>query len=344
MVALDARQIAAMLADRALAVCRTYLPNGVREGNYWMVGDATGTPGRSTHVRLTGPLSGKGAAGRWADEATGEYGNLLDIIRLSCGLLTFPEVLAEAARFLSLPKMAAFESAGRRRRVDTPEAGRAFAQRLFTASRAFEGSLAETYLRSRSIEPQADFGALRFAPRCFHTTDAAGRPVFWPALIARVTDLGDELTGISRTYLSHGGDRKAPVDPPRRARGDLFGHGIRFGKVQDVLAAGEGLETTLSLRAVLPTIPLVAASSANHLAGLIFPPSLRRLIIICDNDQAGHAAVGALGVRGASAGLEVVVLMPERDDLNGDLMHLGKARMLERVGRQLGPALFDRFA
>ena len=32
-------------------------------------------------MRLSGPEAGKGAAGKWTDAATGEHGDLLDIIR-----------------------------------------------------------------------------------------------------------------------------------------------------------------------------------------------------------------------------------------------------------------------
>ena len=43
---------------------------------------------------------------------------------------------------------------------------------------------------------------------------------------------------------------KAPIDTPRRAMGDLLGNAVRFGVVDDVLAAGEGIETMLfALRA-----------------------------------------------------------------------------------------------
>src|SRR3546814_17313359 len=55
-------------------------------------------------VRLDGAESGKGAAGKWTDAATGEHGDLLDIIRESCGLLDFKDVAEEARRFLSLPR------------------------------------------------------------------------------------------------------------------------------------------------------------------------------------------------------------------------------------------------
>ena len=73
--------------------------------------------------------------------------------------------------------------------------------------------------------------------------------------------------------------------------GHLLGHGVRFGVRDDVMAAGEGIETMLSLRSVLPTLPMVAALSANHLAALLFPPTLRRLYVARDDDPAGDAAM-----------------------------------------------------
>jgi hypothetical protein len=62
-----AADLAHRLARDAEAVCRYYLSNGRRQGCYWLVGDAANTPGRSLFVRLKGPDSGKGAAGKWTD-------------------------------------------------------------------------------------------------------------------------------------------------------------------------------------------------------------------------------------------------------------------------------------
>ncbi|MCO4053196.1 MAG: hypothetical protein HEQ16_03880 [Bosea sp.] len=63
----SAGELARALARNAEAVCRRYLSNGRRQGRYWLVGDAQNRPGRSLFVRLTGPDSGKGAAGKWTD-------------------------------------------------------------------------------------------------------------------------------------------------------------------------------------------------------------------------------------------------------------------------------------
>jgi hypothetical protein len=205
------------------------------------------------------------------------------------------------------------------------------------------GSLGETYLRSRGIALQPDFDALRFQPRCFHGQDEAGKSLFFGAIVASVTDLANELTGVSRTYLARNGRSKAAVDPPRRAKGDILGHGTRFGLTSDVQAVGEGLETTLSLRAAMPAIPLVAATSANHLSALLFPPTLRTLIVIRDNDHAGDAATDALFTRGQAAGIAVHLIEPELDDLNSDLMQLGRDRLGHTVRQQLPQSLIERF-
>jgi hypothetical protein len=100
----DTSEVARRLAQNAEAVCRYYLSNGRREGRVWRVGDVDNTPGRSMAVRLTGPDSGPGAAGHWTDFATGEHGDLLDVIARTCGLHAFRDVLEEARRFLSLPQ------------------------------------------------------------------------------------------------------------------------------------------------------------------------------------------------------------------------------------------------
>ena len=66
-MASQAADLARCLARNAEAVCRHYLSNGRRRGRYWVVGDVANTSGRSLFVRLTGPDSGKSAAGKWTE-------------------------------------------------------------------------------------------------------------------------------------------------------------------------------------------------------------------------------------------------------------------------------------
>ena len=119
-MAQSASDLAARLARDAEAVCREYLSRGHKSGRYWIVGDVRNTRGRSMFVRLTGPESGKGAAGKWTDAATGEHGDLLDVIRESCGLTEFRDVADEARRFLSLPHPEPVPASSPRRKSPAP--------------------------------------------------------------------------------------------------------------------------------------------------------------------------------------------------------------------------------
>lgn len=322
----DAAELAHRLARDAEAACRHYLSNGRREGRYWLVGDARNTPGRSMFVRLR--ESPKGPAGKWTDAATGEHGDLLDVIRESCGLLDFKDVADEARSFLSLPQPEPEPDRHRSRAPIAPTGSPEAARRLFAVSQPISRTLVETYLRNRGITVLHGTGNLRFHPRCYYRPDEHSPTETWPAMIASVTDLSGHLTGAHRTWLDPGGFSeatlgKAPIDTPRRAMGDLLGHAVRFGVVGEVMAAGEGIETMLSLRCVLPAMPVVAALSAAHLSAILFPDTLRRLYIARDDDPAGDGAMATLIERAEAVGIEAIVLSPQLGDFNEDLRLLG---------------------
>ena len=59
-------------------MCRHYLSNGRRVGNYWQVGDVRNTSGRSMFVRLKGVDAGR-RAGKWTDAATAQGARLIGI-------------------------------------------------------------------------------------------------------------------------------------------------------------------------------------------------------------------------------------------------------------------------
>jgi hypothetical protein len=348
MVGLNASDLAARLAGQAEAVCRHYLGNGRRQGNYWLVGDVRNTPGRSLFVRLTGPLSGKGASGHWRDSATAEHGDLLDVIRLSLGLVDFADVAEEARRFLALPRAVPKRPGARVHIPAAPMGSSEAARRLFAMARSIQGTLAETYLRQRGIQALHGTGNLRFHPRCFYRTDDHGPPETWPALIAAVTDLGGAITGVHRTWLDPAGFSdarlgKAPIDTPRRAMGELLGHAARFGLSGEVLAVGEGLESVLSVRQAIPRLAMAAALSAGHLAAFRFPPALSRLYLIRDADPAGDAAMAMLTQRAQGAGIEALILSPRQGDFNEDLRLLGIAALQAAIRVQLAPQDVARF-
>jgi len=341
----DASELAHRLAREAEVVCRHYLSNGRREGRYWLVGDARNTSGRSMFVRLKD--STKGPAGKWTDAATGEHGDLLDVIRESCGLIDFHDVADEARRFLSLPRIE-LEPPPKHPQLPAQIGSPDAARRLFAMAQPVMRTLVETYLRNRGITPLHEDGALRFHPRCYYRPDEHLPTEIWPAMIARVTDLDGRVTGAHRTWLDPDGFDavrlgKAPIDTPRRAMGDLLGNAVRFGVANDVLAAGEGIETILSLRCVLPTLPMAAALSANHLAALLLPPTLRRLYIARDRDAAGELAATALTERADATGVETIVWTPRLGDFNEDLRSFGLDALRATLRVQLVPQDVARF-
>ncbi len=204
-------------------------------------------------------------------------------------------------------------------------------------------TLAEAYLRNRGITALHEAGSLRFHPRCYYRPDIDSPTETWPAMIARVTDLDGRITGAHRTWLDPSGRGKAPIDTPRRAMGDLLGNAVRFGMANDVLAAGEGIETTQSLRCVLPTLPMSAALSANHLAAMLLPLTLRRLSIARDADAAGDAAVTALTGRANAAGIEAIAWSPRLGDFNEDLRTFGIDDLRAALRIQIVPQDVLRF-
>jgi len=331
-----AAELAQRLAQNAESVCRTYLSNGRKQGGYWLVGDVANQPGRSLFVRLKGPGRGKGAAGKWTDAATGEHGDLLDLIARNRGLERLRDVLDEARAFLSLPKPD-FPSDGPSSRQPAPHGSPESARRLFAMSKPIPATLAEVYLRHRAITEIAGLTALRFHPRCYYRPDEHAETQTWPALIAAVTDLRGRLTGVHRTWLDPSGVGKAPIETPRRAIGHLLGNTVRFGIADDVLAAGEGIETMLSLRCALPMLPMVAALSANHLAAMLLPATLRVLYIVRDADAAGDGAVATLTERARGGGIAARALSPMLEDFNDDLRTLG----LEGLRAHLRPQLIS---
>lgn len=330
------RQLAERLSTIAEAVCSHYLSNGRKEGHYWKVGDVHNTAGGSLFVRLTGPTYGPGAAGKWTDAATGEHGDLLDIIALNRGLTEPQAIRAEAMEFLSEPVRYQ-----RLRSNPAPSNSSPSAQRLFAASKPLHGTLAESYLRSRGITCSLELSALRFHPHCYLKL-GSGR-LELPAFIAAVTDLSRNITAVQRTFLRPDGSDKADLHEPRRAMGDILGNAVRLGVADDVLAAGEGIETMLALRSLLPGMPMNAALTANHLAALKLPKGLKRLYIAMDNDKAGEGAAEQLAITAFGQGVDVQLLRPTFKDWNLDLQRLPRAELVLNLNALLQPEDRQRF-
>ena len=311
--------IAAALAARAEEVCRRYLPNGRKLGRYWICGDLDGARGRSLFVRLAPP----GVPGKFTDAATGEHGDLLDLIRHRTNAPTLREALDEARAFLALPVSPATES-------DTPYDATEAARRLWRRCRAVAGTHAERYLQARGLL-QCRFAALRFHPELRYREGSTVRR--FPALVAAVTGDGGRIFGVQRTWLDPRRPAKAAVAVPRKALGRIHGLAVRFGAPADdaPLVVGEGIETVLSLVTAVPEIRAAAALSAGSLGAFAPPPGVVRLVIARDNDEDGALAAERLAMRCARLGIAATVVVPVGNDFNDDLVDLGAAALRARL-------------
>jgi len=147
---------------------------------------------------------------------------------------------------------AAAESQKHRRDADR-------AASIFEDSAVLAGTQAEAYLKSRGIFVPAELTAdLRFHRaldyRGFADADADAETLLgqFPCMIAAIRNASGALIGIHRTYLdprepaklSPPGD--AGRNKPKKVFGRVMGGAIRLGPIKRCMAAGEGIETTLS--------------------------------------------------------------------------------------------------
>lgn len=184
----------------------------------WLVGDARNTPGRSMIVRPK--ETAKGPPSKWTNAAIGEHGDLLDVIRESCGLVDFQDIVDEARAFLSLPPPAE----PRRRPHDASArpgapAGSSEVRAACSPCRSLSRLRVEAYLRQGGIPSLHGTGSLRFPPRCYYRPDKQSPTDASPAMIAAVTDLSGHLTGAHRTWLDPGGFTEATLGRRRSTRG-----------------------------------------------------------------------------------------------------------------------------
>jgi twinkle protein len=93
---MDITRIKSDLTSRAQSVAEYLLPNGIKERNEWRVGSLDGEKGQSLGVHLSG-----GKAGVWADFASGEGGDLLDLW-VQVKRITLSEALKEASDWLGI--------------------------------------------------------------------------------------------------------------------------------------------------------------------------------------------------------------------------------------------------
>lgn len=93
---MNATELSQRMASEAAAIAQFLLPGGKRQSGEWKAGSISGEAGQSLSVRLSGAK-----AGVWADFASGESGDLLDLWATVRGL-SIVQAMAEAKQYLGV--------------------------------------------------------------------------------------------------------------------------------------------------------------------------------------------------------------------------------------------------
>ena len=175
------------------------------------------------------------------------------------------------------------------------------------------------------------FPALRFHPDLIYRGDDGIHRM--PALVAAVTGDDGAVEGVQRTWLDPKRSAKANFVRPRKALGRVHGRAVRFGGFASgaTLLAGEGIETVLSVVTAVPGIHAAAALSAGSLGAFEPPQDLALLVIARDKDVEGGNAANRLQRRCSERGIPSIVIVPDRSDLNDDLIAFGQETPVARI-------------
>jgi hypothetical protein len=311
----DLAEIKALLQARIEDLARTLAPRGKRSGNYWMAAN----PARDDRKPGSFWIALRGAPGAWRDEATGDKGDVITLVRYCQRLANTKDALAWARDWLGIARMdpgvMARQIAVAQRRAAESHASEAAelakkrrgAFAMWIKGRNVRGTVADTYLQSRGINigllPRQP-GLMRFLD---HHPHAESREP-WPCLITGMTDGGNTVLAVHRIWLARDGSDKAPVTPQRKiwpafrglymplARGETglpVAEAAKHGLL-DTLVLTEGVEDALSVAVACPQYRVWAVGSLGNLQHITLPACAADVIVAADNDWGKPQAHKAL--------------------------------------------------
>ncbi|HUO21699.1 MAG TPA: toprim domain-containing protein [Caulobacteraceae bacterium] len=259
--------------------------------------------------------------GAWKDFATGEQGDVFDLVAGVRRLRSKIDTYWWAVDHLGLdrkgnaaqPRQVGDIEAERRRRErdrvaaemkahEEDEAKSAGLFKLWLSLPPIAGTPAEHYLRvARGIDlsrlahaPEA----LRWAARAEYVNSQTGEVTEWRNCMVSAMTRGSKLAALHRTYLRADGGGKADVPKPKMMIGPCRGAAIRLSKgpsglspakaaaagKRGPLAIGEGIETCLTVAAARPDYRVWAAGSLSLMGLLDWPECASAVVLLGEND------------------------------------------------------------
>ncbi|WP_428488630.1 DUF7146 domain-containing protein [Rhodopila sp.] len=225
-----------------------------------------------------------------------------------------------------VPDIGVADSSPRRPAGDENDKHHTSAMRCWDWSQTeMRGTPVERYLTNRGIERYVTSKALRYHPELWHReTDTT-----YPGMVALVFDTHSyEPIAVHRTYLTEDG-HKAPISANKKTLGRYRGRGIvpldDPKEFPSRICIGEGIETTCSGGVIFGVPAWCGISSANLRGGLALTESVKEVVILEDNDLAGHSCANDAAWYWQQRGLIVTRYMPnvEGHDFNDVLLQQG---------------------
>lgn len=201
------------------------------------------------------------------------------------------------------------------------------AQQIWAYCKPIEGTLGETYLKSRSIHLVEYEPHVRFHAKVYNN-EVKG---ILPALLFKVSITpASPLVAIHRIYLASDGSSKAKLENQKIALGSIKGAAIWFGEHDKTLSIAEGPETALAIRSLGYPFVACAVSGANF-SNLVVPDSVEEILLFGDLDKAGREAVNKAKIAYKKPKRVIKVHFPPKINKNGKTDW--NDVLIDRIGR-----------
>ncbi len=308
------------MLNRIKALLAELLPEGHRAGGYYISQNPTRDDANagSFWIRLS--------SGAWRDEATGDKGDLIGLVKYVLRHNDLSETRAWCLSWLgwasgidrdTLEKSRAVASVHAKKvRKEEREAAEVNARKAFgwwlKGEKKLAGTPVDLYLASRGIDLgrlAALPGAIRYLPNATHLS-IRGDESLWPCMIVAMCNGQGSVVAVHRTWLTPDG-KKAPVLPVKKIWPGFKGCVIRLAKGESgkspeqaarqelppaPLILTEGIEDGLSLSLACPQYRVWAAGTLGNMANIPKHPCISSVTIAADNDFKPQAKAAFAGV------------------------------------------------
>lgn len=307
------------LQARIKQLVKELAPDGQFAGTYYMPRNPRRDDKRpgSFWIRVSGS-----AVGAWREEATGEKGDVIDLVTYLAGLADRKATREWClswlgwSRGVDRKKLETSRKASVYKRQQEDREEKELAEKrarqakavFINAQKLAAGDRVHAYLASRGIDLgrlERLPGALRFSPSMQHT-DLDGVITDWPVMIAGMSNSAGDVAAVHRTYLDTASAGKAPVEPNKKIWPAFKGCVIRIAKgagnhspeeaarrgMTAPLVLTEGIEDALAVAIAMPDMRIWAAASLANMANIPKLPCISELIVVADNDTHRQARKG----------------------------------------------------